>query len=233
MSRTFIRYLIGWFAAIGLFNLITFITPVDFNGRDENPTLFFIAYGFITVLFLAKLVCSYIALDLKADQNRTLTFPLISVSAIALTVMLIVGSICMVLPFIADWLGIILCALVLVVYIIVIMGTSAATATIVGMEGQINVQTYFIKAITADALVLSNNAPAGIAKTTAVKIYEAFRYSDPMSIAALAEIETRISEKFAEFSVAVSTNNEESIAASAAELQMLIDQRNARCKIMK
>jgi len=74
---------------------------------------------------------------------------------------------------------------------------------------------------------------SGEMNMTVADIYEALRYSDPMSSAALADVEQRISVKFREFSAAVTSNNEAAITSCSSELKTLIAERNSKCKLLK
>ena len=68
------------------------------------------------------------------------------------------------------------------------------------------------------------------AKELTKKIYEAIRYSDPMSNDALASGETAITIKFKEFEEAIVTNNYAGNIAN--ELLILINDRNQKCKLL-
>ena len=50
--------------------------------------------------------------------------------------------------------------------------------------------------MTVEAQNLVNRANASMLKKQCKKVYDAFRYSDPMSSVALADIEQRIKEEF-------------------------------------
>ena len=62
-------------------------------------------------------------------------------------------------------------------------------------------------------------------------MYEALRYSDPVSAPDLSEVEREFAEKFKVFSGAVEEDNEAS--EKAGELLALIDLRNKKCKLLK
>ena len=70
-------------------------------------------------------------------------------------------------------------------------------------------------------------------KTEAKKVYEAIRYSDPMSNPALSDLEAQIFNKFNEFSSTVKSENMETTKTVAGELLTLIQNRNKKCKLLK
>ena len=65
------------------------------------------------------------------------------------------------------------------------------------------------------------------------KVYEAIRYSDPMSNAALEEINEQIQNQFSVFEDAVKSEDSELASSSSEELIVLMDKRNKKCKLIK
>jgi len=100
-------------------------------------------------------------------------------------------------------------------------------------EADIKTKASFVKEKTAEAEFIVSKCTADDAKKAAVKVYEAIRFSDPVSSDALYACEEKISEKLAEFSAAISNNNLTLIDELAAELLGLISERNYKCKALK
>lgn len=65
------------------------------------------------------------------------------------------------------------------------------------------------------------------------KVYEAIRYSDPMSNAALEEINEQIQNQFSVFADSVKSEDSELASSSSEELIVLMDKRNKKCKLIK
>ena len=65
------------------------------------------------------------------------------------------------------------------------------------------------------------------------KVYEAIRYSDPMSNAALEEINEQIQNQFSVFEDAVKSEDSGLASSSSEELIVLMDKRNKKCKLIK
>ena len=70
-------------------------------------------------------------------------------------------------------------------------------------------------------------------KATAKKVYEAIRFSDVMSNAALEQLDTSIQRQFSAFEDAVSSKDTELSMVLGEELLVLIDERNKRCRLLK
>lgn len=70
-------------------------------------------------------------------------------------------------------------------------------------------------------------------KAEAKKVYEAIRYSDPMSNDALANIENQIQNEFNVFADAVKNNDIDLAKSASYEFVILINNRNSKCKFLK
>ena len=63
------------------------------------------------------------------------------------------------------------------------------------------------------------------------KVYEAFRFSDPMSSDALSDVEGRIQNQFNLLQEVAITEDTDRISQVSKDLLSLIDYRNKKCKI--
>lgn len=64
-------------------------------------------------------------------------------------------------------------------------------------------------------------------------VYDAIRYSDPMSNEALSSIESDVTTKMSEFGNAVRADDVEQAKTIAEEIVILAKDRNAKCKALK
>ncbi len=221
-----------WAIALAVFNVITFAVPITVNVNKFTPS-FWIGYAFITLIFIAQLVCSIVFFKQDSKEKRFLNIPVISLSYTALLVSIIVGAIAMVVPLIPYWVGIILDMLIVAFYAITIIASKAAADTIENIDNKVKAQTFFIKSLTVDAERLLPRAKSDETKAIAKKVYEAIRYSDPMSNEALSSVESQIAIKFNEFSNAVIEDNKPTAKAIGNELIILVNDRNTKCKLSK
>ena len=139
----------------------------------------------------------------------------------------------MAVPFIPYWVGIIACLLVLAVSAISVIKATVAADVISQIDEKIKVQTQFIKLLTADAEYLMSISKTAELKAETKKVYEAIRYSDPMSNEALSDVEGQIQSEFAFFSQAIKSEDLELAKSVAEGLLNLIDGRNKKCKTLK
>lgn len=230
MNKRFKTYAIIWAILFALFNLICFVTPTEAAGMSKYGGSFWAGYIFITLAFIGQLICSYIAFKPDNLQKLFYNIPLITISYTGLIVMLIVGGLAMAIPNLPNLVGIIVCLLVLAFTVTAVITAKAAGTVVSNIDEKIITNTAFIKKMTVEAQNLMNRAKAPMLKTLCTKVYEALRYSDPMSNENLANIEDRIKEEFATFTDAVLSDNLDLTESSGNELINLISERNSKCK---
>lgn len=233
MKKTFKFYAIIWVICLALFNVISFVTPDEIAGISKFSGSFWIGYIFITFSFIGQLICAYIAFKAKNLKKLFYNIPLISISYIGLMVMLVVGGITMAIPGFPNWIGIIVCLLVLGFTAISVINASFAAELVSDIDEKNVINTTFIINLTADARNLINSANAPMLKKQCKKVYEALRFSDPVSNCELADIEQRIKEEFDTLTDAVIGDDLDLVESSSKEILNLISERNTKCKLMK
>ena len=127
----------------------------------------------------------------------------------------------------------ILCAIVLAANVLSVIKATAAVSEVERIDEKVKTQTFFIKSLTIDADTLVARAKSEAVKAECKKVYEAIRYSDPMSNDALDSVESQITIKFAELSDAVKADDAEKVAEIANEVVILVGDRNKKCKLLK
>ena len=232
MKKGFKIYAIAWAILLVLFNAITFVFP-GWTGIEKYTSSFWIGYVFITLCFIGNLICANSAF--KADSARKLFYniPLITISYTALIVSFVVGGLCMLLPNLPYWVGVIVCAIVLALFAIAIVKAGAAAELVERVDEKVKKQSSFIRNMTAEAESLMARAQSPEAKAVCKKVYEALRYSDPMSHPGLSVIEAKITVKMDELSAALAADDEEKMKGIANTLIIIISDRNSQCRILK
>lgn len=100
-------------------------------------------------------------------------------------------------------------------------------------EEEIVLSTEFIRVSTAEAESILARCKSEETKAECKKVYEALRYSDPMSNEKLKEIEDLIDKNLAELRSAVVQEKNEDVKNIANELTLLINDRAIKCKLLK
>ncbi len=130
------------------------------------------------------------------------------------------------------WVGIIFAVALAAFGMVTFMKVKVAADEVEKVGEKVKVQTQYIKMMTVDAQNLMNRAATPEAKEAAKKVYEAVRYSDPMSNDALSVIEAKITVKFDEFANEVNAGGSR-VTDLADELVVLVKERNNKCRVLK
>lgn len=228
-------YFTTWAILLVIFNVIVFAVPNEVAGMSKFGGAFWAGYLFITFAFIGQLVCARIAFKADSAERFFLNLPLINISYTTLLLSMIFGTACMAIPDLPNWVGIILCTLILGFSAIALVKSSAAAELINATEAKVKEKTVFIKTLTADAQNLMANVRCDEMRTAAKKVYEAIRYSDPMSAEALEEVEAQISEKYQSFAKSAASDeiDVKKTDSLADELIALLNDRNLKCILMK
>ena len=232
MKKRFIYYAILWVILLALFNVIAFVTP-GWEGYEKFTGGFWAGYVLITLMLIGQLICGWIALKEDNSQKVFYKISLVRINYAGLIVSFIVGGLCMLISPLPYWVGIIICAIILVATILPLVKAAAAVEEVEQIDKKIKVKTFFIKSLTVDADTLMARAKSEEVKAECRKVYEAIRYSDPMSDDALASTESQITVAFAKLTEAVEADNMDAVMETAREVIILVNDRNKKCKLLK
>lgn len=233
MKKGFQRYTAAWAALLILFNLICFVTPAEWYGFNKFGGSFWAGYVVIMLAFLGQLACAYKAFRAENTKKLFYNLPLITVSYTGLILTLVFGGACMAVPDLPNWLGAILGAVVLAFTAVAVIKASAAADIVESVDKKVAEKTAFLRVTTADAEVILASAKSAEIKTECKKVYEALRYSDPMSNEALSVTEAKITVKLGELKAAAAADDAEKTKTAAEDLMLLIKERNTKCKALK
>lgn len=232
MKKRFGSYTIGWAVLLALFNVIAFVSP-GWIWFEKYDAAFWIGYAFITATFFGQLICARFALK---EENSTRLFykvSLITTSYTGLIVTFVIGGLCMLISPLPYWIGILICSIVLAANILAVIKAAAVVDEVQKIDDKVKTQTEFIKTLAADAQLLIAKAQSEAVKAECKKVYEAIRYSDPMSNEKLAILENEIAKMLAMFANAIAADDSGKAADIAKELLVLVDSRNQKCRLFK
>ena len=225
MKKRFSFYVASWAVLLVLFNVIAFVSP-GWIWFEKYGAAFWVGYAFITATFLGQLACAWFALKEESATKLFYKLSLITTSYTGLIVTFVIGGLCMLISPLPYWVGVIVCSIVLAANILAVIKAAAAVDEVQKIDDKVKVQTNFIKSLAVDAEALIGIAKSEVAKAECKKVYEAIRYSDPMSNDTLRELEKKIEDQFAIFSKTLSSEN-------ATELLLLLGERNRKCRAHK
>ena len=233
MKKGFRVYLLIWVILLAVFQVICFVTPNQLGGYTKLDASFWTAWALITVAFVGQLVCAWFAF--KADNLRRLFYnmPLLTISYTGLILMLICGAVTVAIPNLPAWVGAVVCLVILGFTAVAVIKAGAAADIVERVDEKVKSQTSFIRDMTAQANSLMVQANNPEINASCRKVYEALRYSDPMSNPELSVVEARITIKMDELSASVISGDAEKVKEIELGLLELINGRDIQCKNRK
>ena len=234
MKKNIKTFCIVWALLTVILNAIIFAVPNKIMGvtRFDKPA-FWIAYALIMAADIATLVVALRFVKENSKEKKFLKIPLLYVAYVTLIVSIIVSAVFMVVPVIPAWIGAIICLVLLAVFIIASAKAVAAEKLISQIDENVKNKTAFIKMATLDAQTICNRATNESMKASVNKVYEALRYSDPMSSSELIDVEQKISASLNDLKIAVENDKSKAAANVVNILLIQIKERNAKCKALK
>ena len=234
MKKNFKFYALIWAIVLAVFNLAVFLVRPVIPGYVINyDARFWIAWAFIIAAFIGNLICAYFAFKSENLKKMFYNLPLITISWSALIAMLVVGCVLMLIPNCPAWIAAIVCIVIFAFNAIAVIKAVWAADAVGKVDEKVKTQTAFVKNLTVDAESILARAKSDAVKAECKKVYEAVRYSDPMSNDALSVIEAKITLKMDELANAVGADDAMKVKEIADELVILAGDRNKKCKVMK
>ncbi|MBO7325961.1 MAG: hypothetical protein J6U74_00420 [Clostridia bacterium] len=234
MKKGLTYYSIAWAICLVVFNVLTFVMPHAVGNFDwyQHPT-FWIGYGFVMLSFIAQLLVGIKMFASEKAERIFLRLSLQSTSYIALFASLVVGAVFMTIPVLPEWIAAIVCVVVTGYYVLAYLKGSAAIDFVEKVGENVKNKTALMRELISESESLMAYAKTDVAKDSTKKVYEALRYSDPMSNDKLYYVEKEISEAYIIFADKVKNIVDEGLDEQADRLCILINDRNNKCKLLK
>ena len=237
MKRAFKFYLIAWAILFVIFNVVVIALPKETTiagvTYQKLGGLSWITLILFELCFVGHLVCTWIALKRNKLSGTFYRLPLIRLSYACIIVTTVIGCVMMAVPNLPDWIPLIVVLIIMALYAVAVLKAAAAAEIVEQIDEKVRTKTAFIRDLTVDASTLMTRAKSEPVKNACKKVYEAVRYSDPMTSEALADVESRIRTEFDSFTDVVLSDNADAVNASADELLSLLTERNKTCKANK
>lgn len=233
MKKSFLYYGIVWGIMFVAFNVITIMATANTIGFSGTTSGYWVAYAFFNIMMIGNLAVTLWVLTEENAKKLFLGMPMMVYAYIAMVVSMVTSTFFMAVPSMPYWIGVIVDVIILAFYAIAIVNAKAAATIVDEVDQKVKEQTVFIRMLSAEALTLESTAPTDETKALSHKVYEAIRYSDPMSSPALATVEQRMLTQFDDFREAVQAGDTERATDAANALQMTVIERNNKCRVLK
>ena len=234
MNRNFKYFGFAWLINLIVFNVLVFVIPVALVGKSHfEHSAFWIGYILVLVSFFGEMICGYLTLREKDIDKIFLRLPLLYIGHTSVIVSTVFGTLFLVIPALPGWVGGVVSLLVFAFFAISAFTATAFTENVEAIGDNASQKTAFIRALSMQAKTLVERANDDQTKAAAKRVYEAIRYSDPMSVPALNDIEEEIFEAFNSFDKAIQDGDSAAIAMFGDKVVLLISERNNKCKLLK
>ncbi len=236
MKKMFKFYLVAWAIMFVLFNIAVIALPKEFTILGVTYEKFggvsWVTLIVLELCFLLHLILTAAALNQKKLSGTFYRLPLIRLSYGCVIVTTVVAVLAM-LAFLPSWIPLALALLILAIYAFAILKAVVAAELVESVDEKTRAKTSFIRNLTVDADSLLSRAKSEPVKAACKKVFEALRYSDPVSAYGLVDVEERIKAEFDALTDAVIADDPKAVSASADELLTLIAERNKKSKAGK
>lgn len=211
---------------LGVFNLCVFLLVSNYTN------VFWTAYVFTSIAFIAQGVVDFTFGKLNANANF-LSLPLFYIGGIYFAVQLIIGIVCMIAP-VSITFAVLVQALILATYITITLTSTISKEQIINTDENIKKVTNYICTLTIEAEQLYLSQEDASKKVELKKLYEAIRYSDPMSSTEeICIIDEQINIAFRVLNDKVSSVTVDDLKKEIKPILDLVAKRNMICRAGK
>ena len=232
MKKYFKNFAIIWAIAVVMFSVFAFVAAMFIPGKIIDAT-FILCYVAVLAAFLIQLGLGYKCLNEENKEKVFLNMPLLSLGKSCVIVMALVCTVLALIPGVPFPVALVAAVLILGFFGIAIVKADAAATAVQEIGQRAAVSTAFVKQMTTTAEGLTAKAKTDEGKAMASGVYEAFRYANKSSTAALGDVESKIEAAFPLFSDAVASGDDEMAKAVGDQLLGLIAEREALAKSAK
>lgn len=212
--------------ALGTYNFCVFLLVSDYT------SVFWSAYIFTTIAFLAQAVVALIFCKSNADA-KFLSLPVFVIGIVYFTMQFMISTICMIAP-VSITFALIAQMLILSAFIAVTLTLTIAKDQMIKTDGNIKKATDCINLLTMEAERLYLSQEDESKKTEIKKLYEAIRYSDPISSTEeIRAIDQQITMAFQILRDKLSSETADDLKREIKPILDLVAKRNLVCRAGK
>ena len=218
LKKYFKNYLIIWVLFVAIYLAACFLTPNTVEGYYKFGGAFWGPFVIIMIALIGQLIIAKKVFDSETKEKLFMNLPLYRLSYLGTVLTFIVGTVCMVMPDLPNWIGSILCGVILVLTYMSLTVGQGVSSRIQEKEATLKESTGNMRNLVSKAKLLADNAPDD-RKETIYKVYEALKYSDVVTNSASAPLEQEIKSKLNDLS-------SDQWQSAAESLLSMISERN-------
>ena len=212
-----------------VYTLIVLAVPVAKGG------LFWLTYLFTAAAFGVQAYVFKLSFEKEAGaKSKFYGFPIARVGVLYLAAQIVLGLVFMALAAVAPvWLALVLYLVLLAAAAVGVIATDSIRDEVERQDTQLKADVAAMRALQSHAAALPARCEDTTAKAALEKLAEEFRYSDPVSAPALADLETDMAAIMEELSAAVTDGDNAAVLALCKKISATLAERNRLCKLNK
>lgn len=208
--------------------LFILVGVIAFAVPTAKTAAFWISYAFTVIAFAAQIIIWNAALGRSESlKSKFLGFSVVHIGIVYLVVQIIALIIFLSIPTLPIWSAVVACAVIAGISAVCMIASDVGRGEIDRVSAKVREKTFYIKQLQADVELLASAETDTTTRLALAQLAEKIRYSDPMSNEQIADIENRIAAKIAELK---SSTDKTGIIN---ELNLLLDERNKKCKLLR
>ena len=225
MKKDTIRGIIALTVVLALYILIAFLIPF------VHTAVFWVSFVFTLIAFAVVAVAIYIAFIKNPNaRSRFYGFPIAKIGVVYGAVQMIAGLVFMALAAFAPvWVAVLVYAIALGAAVIGLVSAEAVVSEIHVQDSKLKKDVALMRALQSKVNQMASHSEGADIKALA----DEFRYSDPVSSDALAEVERDLSAAVDELQSAVIDGDAEAVAQLCRKASTVLAERNRLCKLNK
>ena len=228
LSKALLRSIAILIIVVAIYNIVAFVIP--FN----KTTVFWIAYCFGFFAILIQVYVMNIAFNAGTTaKSKFYGYPIARIGIIYAIIQLVLTFISMALGvYIPVWVATILFAVLLGLAALGFIATDATRDEIVRQDKKIIQDVAFMRNLQSKMNIIASKCNDSKCQKEIYSLAEEFKYSDPVSKPALADIERELSYSVTELERAI-VDNDPNVIEMCKNTRNVLEERNRLCKLNK
>ncbi|MGN8946320.1 hypothetical protein ACTNEF_14720 [Bariatricus sp. HCP28S3_E4] len=210
-----------------VFNLLVFVIANEKNG------VFWMSYAFMCIAFIVQIASMLLALRSLETETVFMGIPLASLSLYYFFAAIFVGAVFMFFQNAPFKLALVLQILILAIYVVIAIMALMSRNVVQDVNDNLKENVEAIKTLVVDVDVFIPQVNDPALKKSLKKLSETIKYSDPMSNAAVADIEEQIMQTVNELRINIENSRNAEAIQTCKDIEVLFMQRNSLLKATK
>lgn len=204
----------------------------------NNMPMLWTTYGFTMGVFLIAFVTSVLAFERSDLRSRVFGVPIVLVGFGAIGFQIVADLVIMIIGYFVSfsatsWIFVVIPEAIFIVFVIITIIVRQAYRGLIEAIDKKEIATNFVNELLVSIEMVCKTNPIPKLDKELNKLYETVRYSDPVSVKGIEDIENEINEAVEVLKSEVATGEIEPAEKAITKIANLATERNMRLKIAK